>query len=110
MGERNKAAINIEHICFMVNERDRFIALMRILDALPEIYGVVFCRTRAETQTVAEKLMANKYSAEALHGDLSQAQRDTVMRKFRENSSDFSCNRCCCSRNRCKRYNPYSAL
>ena len=84
VGERNKAAINIEHICFMVNERDRFIALMRILDALPEIYGVVFCRTRAETQTVAEKLMANKYSAEALHGDLSQAQRDTVMRKFRE--------------------------
>ncbi len=84
VGERNKAARNIEHICFMVNERDRFPALMRVLDTLPEIYGVVFCRTRAETQMVAEKLMANKYSAEALHGDLSQAQRDTVMRKFRQ--------------------------
>ena len=84
VGGRNESAANIEHIAFMVNERDRFAALMRVLDALPEIYGVVFCRTRAETQTVAEKLMANRYSAEALHGDLSQAQRDTVMRKFRQ--------------------------
>ena len=84
VGGRNESAANIEHIAFMVNERDRFAALMRVLDALPEIYGVVFCRTRAETQTVAEKLLANRYSAEALHGDLSQAQRDTVMRKFRQ--------------------------
>ncbi len=84
VGGRNEAAANIEHLCFMVNERDRFPALKRVLDALPEIYGVVFCRTRAETQTVAEKLLASRYSAEALHGDLSQAQRDTVMRKFRQ--------------------------
>ena len=84
VGGRNEAAANIEHLCFMVNERDRFPALMRVLDALPQIYGVVFCRTRAETQTVAEKLVANRYSAEALHGDLSQAQRDAVMRKFRQ--------------------------
>ncbi len=83
VGGRNEAAANIEHFCFMVHERDRYPALKRILDYLPEIYGVIFCRTRAETQTVAEKLMADGYSAEALHGDLSQAQRDTVMRKFR---------------------------
>ena len=83
VGGRNEAAANIEHFCFMVHERDRYPALKRILDYLPEIYGVIFCRTRAETQTVAEKLMADGYSAEALHGELSQAQRDTVMRKFR---------------------------
>ncbi|QBG47918.1 DEAD/DEAH box helicase [Verrucomicrobia bacterium S94] len=83
VGGRNEAAANIEHFCFMVHEKDRYPALKRILDYLPEIYGVIFCRTRAETQTVAEKLMADGYSAEALHGELSQAQRDAVMRKFR---------------------------
>lgn len=83
VGGRNESAANIEHFCFMVHERDRYPALKRILDYLPEIYGVIFCRTRAETQTVAEKLMADGYSAEALHGELSQAQRDAVMRKFR---------------------------
>jgi ATP-dependent RNA helicase DeaD len=84
VGGRNESAANIEHLCFMVHEKDRYQALKRILDFLPEIYGLVFCRTRAETQQVAEKLMADGYSAEALHGDLSQAQRDTVMRKFRQ--------------------------
>ena len=84
VGGRNESAANIEHLCFMVHEKDRYAALKRILDFLPEIYGLVFCRTRAETQQVAEKLMADGYSAEALHGDLSQAQRDTVMRKFRQ--------------------------
>lgn len=83
VGGRNEAAANIEHFAFMVHEKDRYTALKRILDYLPEIYGLVFCRTRAETQSVAEKLMADGYSAEALHGDLSQAQRDYVMRKFR---------------------------
>jgi ATP-dependent RNA helicase DeaD len=86
VGGRNEAAANIEHFCFMVHEKDRYPALKRILDYLPEIYGLVFCRTRAETQTIAEKLMADGYSAEALHGDLSQPQRDTVMRKFRTKS------------------------
>ena len=86
VGGRNEAAANIEHFCFMVQERDRYPAVKRILDYLPEIYGLIFCRTRAETQTVAEKLMNDGYSAEALHGDLSQAQRDTVMRKFRQKS------------------------
>ena len=84
VGGRNEAAANIEHICFMVHEKDRYQALKRILDFLPEIYGLVFCRTRAETQQVAEKLMQDGYQAEALHGDLSQAQRDAVMRKFRQ--------------------------
>ncbi|MBN2161332.1 MAG: DEAD/DEAH box helicase [Pontiellaceae bacterium] len=84
VGGRNESAANIEHYCFMVHEKDRYTALKRILDYLPEIYGLVFCRTRAETQQVAEKLMADGYSADALHGDLSQAQRDYVMRKFRQ--------------------------
>lgn len=84
VGGRNESAANIEHYCFMVHEKDRYAALKRILDYLPEIYGLVFCRTRAETQEVAEKLMADGYSADALHGDLSQAQRDQVMRKFRQ--------------------------
>jgi ATP-dependent RNA helicase DeaD len=84
VGGRNEAAANIEHFCFMIHEKDRYPALKRILDYLPEIYGLVFCRTRAETQQVAEKLMADGYRAEALHGDLSQAQRDYVMRRFRQ--------------------------
>jgi len=84
VGGRNESALNIEHLCFMVHEKDRYPALKRLLDFLPEIYGLVFCRTRAETQQVAEKLMQDGYSAEALHGDLSQAQRDAVMRKFRQ--------------------------
>jgi len=84
VGGRNESAANIEHLCFMVHEKDRYQALKRILDFLPEIYGLVFCRTRAETQQVAEKLMQDGYSAESLHGDLSQAQRDAVMRKFRQ--------------------------
>jgi ATP-dependent RNA helicase DeaD len=84
VGGRNESAANIEHLCFMVHEKDRYQALKRILDFLPEIYGLVFCRTRAETQQVAEKLMQDGYQAESLHGDLSQSQRDAVMRKFRQ--------------------------
>jgi ATP-dependent RNA helicase DeaD len=86
VGGRNEAAANIEHCCFMIHEKDRYAALKRIMDYLPEIYGLVFCRTRAETQQVAEKLIADGYSADAIHGDLSQAQRDYVMRKFRQRS------------------------
>lgn len=80
---RNKSAKNIDHFAFIINEKDRFEALKRILDYLPEIYGLVFCRTRAETQKIAERLIASHYTAEALHGDLSQKQRDGVMSKFR---------------------------
>jgi ATP-dependent RNA helicase DeaD len=84
VGGRNESAANIEHFSFMVHEKDRYPALKRILDYLPEIYGLVFCRTRAETQSVAEKLIQDGYTADSLHGDLSQAQRDAVMRKFRQ--------------------------
>ncbi|VGO20633.1 DEAD/DEAH box helicase [Pontiella sulfatireligans] len=84
VGGRNESAANIQHLCFMVHEKDRYPAVKRILDFLPEIYGLIFCRTRAETQTVAEKLIQDGYMADSLHGDLSQAQRDAVMRKFRQ--------------------------
>jgi ATP-dependent RNA helicase DeaD len=83
VGGRNESAANIDHLCFMVHEKDRYPAVKRILDFLPDIYGLIFCRTRAEAQTVAEKLIQDGYKADALHGDLSQAQRDAVMRKFR---------------------------
>jgi len=84
VGGKNESAKNIDHLCFMVHEKDRYPAVKRILDFLPEIYGLIFCRTRAETQSVAEKLIQDGYTADALHGDLSQAQRDAVMRKFRQ--------------------------
>ncbi len=84
VGGRNESAANIEHLCFMVHEKDRYPAVKRILDFLPDIYGLIFCRTRAETQSVAEKLIQDGYQADSLHGDLSQAQRDAVMRKFRQ--------------------------
>ena len=67
----------------MVQASNRYLALKRIVDMNPDIYGIVFCRTRQETKDVAEKLMKDGYNADALHGDLSQAQRDTVMGKFR---------------------------
>jgi ATP-dependent RNA helicase DeaD len=83
-GLRNKAAENISHACYVVKEKDRYAALKRMIDYIPDIFGLIFCRTRRETQTVADKLMKDGYNAEALHGDLSQMQRDQVMKKFRE--------------------------
>jgi len=84
IGQKNAGADNITHIYHMVNARERYNTLKRIADFYPEIYGIVFCRTRQETKDVAAKLMHDGYNAEALHGDLSQAQRDYVMQKFRE--------------------------
>lgn len=84
VGGRNEANKNIEHHAYTVKDRDRYPALKRLLDFNPDIYGLVFCRTRRETAEVADKLMADGYSAEPLHGDLSQAQRDRVMNKFRD--------------------------
>jgi ATP-dependent RNA helicase DeaD len=84
VGTKNATAKNIEHQYFRVNDRDRFDGLKRIIDFEPDMYGVIFCRTRRETADVAEKLMKNNYSAEPLHGELSQAQRDRVMRSFRK--------------------------
>ena len=83
-GLRNKAAENISHACYVVKEKDRYAALKRMIDYIPDIFGLIFCRTRKETQTVADRLMKDGYNAEALHGDLSQMQRDQVMKKFRE--------------------------
>lgn len=83
-GRKNTNATNIEHVYFTVRNDTRYLALKRIIDFNPDIYGLVFCRTRRETQEVAEFLGKDGYSAEALHGDLSQAQRDSTMRKFRD--------------------------
>ncbi len=83
-GLANRAADNISHACYVVKEKDRYAALKRLIDYTPDIFGLVFCRTRLETQAVADKLMKDGYNAEPLHGDLGQAQRDQVMKKFRE--------------------------
>ena len=83
VGTRNAGADNVEHVYYMVQAANRYLALKRIVDMNPDIYGIVFCRTRQETKEVAEKLMKDGYNGDALHGDLSQAQRDTVMNKFR---------------------------
>jgi len=83
VGRKNSGAENVNHICYMVHARDRYLALKRIADYNPDIYGIIFCRTRVETQEVADQLLKDGYNAEPLHGDLSQAQRDNVMSKFR---------------------------
>jgi ATP-dependent RNA helicase DeaD len=86
VGKQNAGAENIRHIYYQVHARDRYLALKRIADINPEIYGIVFCRTRMETKEVADKLIRDGYNADALHGDLSQSQRDHVMKRFRERS------------------------
>ncbi len=83
-GSPNKAADNISHACYVIKEKNRYSALKRMIDYIPDIFALIFCRTRMETQTVADKLMKDGYNAEPLHGDLSQMQRDQVMKKFRE--------------------------
>lgn len=83
IGTKNSGNENVEHVYYMVQAKDRYLALKRIVDMNPDIYAIIFCRTRQETQEVAEKLMKDGYNADALHGDLSQAQRDAVMQKFR---------------------------
>lgn len=83
VGQRNQGAENVRHEYYTVHAKDRYSALKRIADIYPSIYGIVFCRTRQITREVAEKLMADGYNADALHGDLSQAQRDHVMNRFR---------------------------
>lgn len=83
VGVRNSGAENVEHQCYLVNARDKYQALKRIVDYHPNVYGIVFCRTRNDTKEVTEKLMQDGYNAEALHGDLTQAQREHVMNKFR---------------------------
>lgn len=83
-GTRNESSANVRHIYYMVKAKDKYNALKRIVDYLPRVYGIIFCRTRASAQEVASQLIQDGYDADALHGDLSQAQRDAVMKKFRE--------------------------
>ncbi len=86
IGAKNSAADNIEHIYYVVHEHDRYKALKRIVDANPDIFAIVFCRTKVETQDISEKLINEGYNADALHGDLSQAFRDKVMKHYRDRS------------------------
>lgn len=83
VGKRNEGAANIEHLYYVVHARDRYLALKRIVDFNPDIFGIVFCRTKMETQEVADHLIKDGYNADALHGDLSQSQRDFVMKRYR---------------------------
>ncbi len=83
IGTRNAGAENVRHEYYMVHAKDRYLALKRIVDHCPNNYSIIFCRTRQETHAVANKLIQDGYNADALHGDLSQAQRDQVMKKFR---------------------------
>ena len=83
VGSRNEGAENVNHIYYMVHVRDRYHALKRVVDFYPRIYAIIFCRTRLETQEVADNLIRDGYNADALHGDLSQQQRDLTMQRFR---------------------------
>ncbi|MFZ4400132.1 MAG: DEAD/DEAH box helicase [Bacteroidales bacterium] len=83
VGSRNSGSDNVKHYCYLVHAKDRYLALKRIADYYPDIYAIIFCRTRRETQEVADWLIKDGYNADALHGDLSQVQRDNVMNKFR---------------------------
>lgn len=84
VGQRNEGAANVNHIYYMVHARDKYLALKRIADNNPSIYAIIFCRTRRDTQEIADKLIQDGYNADALHGDLSQQQRDLTMKKFRD--------------------------
>ncbi len=83
IGRKNESTSNVKHVAFCVHAKDKYAALKRIVDYYPQIYGIIFCRTRKETQEIADKLMQEGYNADSLHGELSQAQRDAVMQKFR---------------------------
>jgi ATP-dependent RNA helicase DeaD len=83
IGRKNEGSNNVKHVYYMVHAKDKYLALKRIADYYPNIYGIIFCRTRRETQEIADKLIQDGYNADALHGDLSQVQRDYVMQKFR---------------------------
>ena len=89
VGSRNEGAENVNHIYYLVSAKDKYLALKRVVDYYPKIYGIIFCRTRMETQEVADLLIKDGYNAEALHGDLSQAQRDLTMQKFRQHRTQL---------------------
>lgn len=83
IGNRNEGSANVSHVYYLVHAKDKYAALKRVVDYYPSIYGIIFCRTKADTQEIAKNLMDEGYNCDALHGDLSQEQRDLVMRKFR---------------------------
>jgi len=89
VGSRNEGAENVNHIYYLVQAKDKYPALKRVVDYFPKIYAIIFCRTRLETQEVADLLIRDGYNAEALHGDLSQAQRDLTMQKFRQHRTQL---------------------
>ena len=89
VGSRNEGAENVNHTYYLVQARDKYLALKRVVDYFPRIYAIIFCRTRMETQEVADLLIRDGYNAEALHGDLSQAQRDLTMQKFRQHRTQL---------------------
>ena len=91
VGSKNEGAKNIEHKYYLVRHSNRFAALRRIIDSTPDIFGLIFCRTRRDTQEIADKLMSQGYSADSIHGDLSQQQRDRVMDKFRSKKIQILC-------------------
>ena len=84
VGSRNEGAESVNHIYYMVQAKDKYLALKRIVDYYPKIFAIIFCRTKLETQEIADKLIRDGYNAESLHGDLSQQQRDLTMQKFRQ--------------------------
>lgn len=84
IGTKNEGSKNVHHIAYIVHAKDKYLALKRVVDYYPQIYGIIFCRTRKETQEIADKLIQDGYNADSLHGELSQAQRDLVMQKFRQ--------------------------
>lgn len=89
VGSRNEGAENVNHIYYMVHARDKYLALKRVVDYFPRIYAIIFCRTKVETQEVADNLIRDGYNADALHGDLSQQQRDLTMQKFRQHRTQL---------------------
>ena len=98
-----RAVKNVNHIAYLVHAKDKYAALKRIADYYPQIYGIIFCRTRKETQEIADKLIQDGYNADSLHGELSQAQRDLVMQKIPPTPfTAFSCYRRSSPWPRCK--------
>ncbi len=89
VGSRNEGAENVNHVYYVVSAKDKYLALKRIVDYYPKIYAIIFCRTKLETQEVADKLIRDGYNAESLHGDLSQPQRDLTMQKFRQHNTQL---------------------
>ncbi|MFH0867352.1 MAG: DEAD/DEAH box helicase [Bacteroidota bacterium] len=89
IGKRNVGAENVHHIYYVASAHDRYLVLRRVIDYFPDMYALIFCRTREETKKISEQLMKDGYNADALHGDLSQSQRDMAMQKFRLKNTSF---------------------